>query len=121
MTTETALPRARSDAPFYLLAALAGASIGWLDVTVNDLLFTALLVLAACMLFGILRPRRPWRWVIAMVAFISITEFALSVSGRARPSQAQVYGVFLTALPGVAGAYGGAVVRSVVDHLRQGT
>ena len=121
MTTETALPRARSDAPFYVLAALAGIGTGWLDVTINDLLFTALLVLAACMLLGLLRPRWPWRWVIAMVIFIPLTEFALSVSGRAHPSRAQVYGVFLTALPGVAGAYGGAVVRSVVDHLRQGT
>src|ERR1700677_3735560 len=104
MTTETALPRARSDAPFYLLAALAGASIGWLDVTVNDLLFTALLVLAACMLLGILRPRRPWRWVIAMVAFISITEFALSVSGRAKSRQAKEDGVFLIAITRVAAA-----------------
>ena len=121
MTTETASPRAWSDAPFYVLAALAGVGTGWLDVAVNDLLFTALLVLAACMLLGILRPRRPWRWVIAMVSFISLTEVALSVSGRARPGRAQVYGVFLTALPGVAGAYGGAVVRSVLDHLRQGT
>src|SRR5947208_1313610 len=30
---------------FYLLAALAGAGIGWVDVVVKDLLFTALLVL----------------------------------------------------------------------------
>ncbi|MGA8270049.1 MAG: hypothetical protein WB919_00710 [Candidatus Sulfotelmatobacter sp.] len=121
MTTETASPRAGNDAPFYVLAALAGVGTGWVDLIVDDLLFTALLVLAACMLLGLLRPRWPWRWVIAMVAFIPITEFALSVSGNAHPSRAQVYGAFLTALPGVAGAYGGAVVRSVLDHLRQGT
>src|SRR5271156_830482 len=120
MKTETALPRAGRDTPFYLLAAIAGVSTGWMDVTIDDLLFTALLVLAACMLLGMLRPRRPWRWVIAMVVFIPLTEFALSVSGRAHPSRVQVYGAFLTALPGVAGAYGGAVVRGVLDHLRQG-
>jgi hypothetical protein len=31
-----------------------------------------------------------------------------------------VYGSFLTLLPGVAGAYGGAVMRKVFDNLRAG-
>jgi len=37
-----------------------------------------------------------------------------------KPTRGQVYGGFLTALPGVAGAYGGAVMRRVLDNLRQG-
>jgi ABC-type multidrug transport system permease subunit len=118
--TPSASP-ARSDAPFYFLAVVAGIGTGWVDVTVNDLLFTALLVLAACMLLGLLRPRWPWRWVVVMVVFIPLTEFAAYLKGTAHPSRAQVYGAFLTALPGVAGAYGGSVVRGVVDHLRHRT
>ena len=39
-----------SDAWFYLLAAVCGVGAGWADVAVDDLLFTALLVLASCML-----------------------------------------------------------------------
>ena len=31
-----------------------------------------------------------------------------------------MYGSFLAFLPGIAGAYGGAVVRRVMDNLRQG-
>jgi len=58
MSTETVSLWTRSEVPFYLLAALAGIATGWVDVAINDLLFTALLVLMACMLLGLLRPRR---------------------------------------------------------------
>ncbi len=120
METETVSRPAGSDAPFYLLAALAGIGTGWVDVAVDDLLFTALLVLMACMLLGVLRPRWPWRWVVVVVLFIPLTELAAYLILHVKPARAQVYGSFLTALPGIAGAYGGAVVRGVVDRLRQG-
>jgi hypothetical protein len=120
MTSETELPPARSDVPFYVLAAVAGIFTGWVDVAVDDLLFTALLVLMACMLLGILRPRRPWRWVVAVGMFVPLTELAAYLIRSVKPTQAQVYGSFLTLLPGIAGAYGGAVVRGVMDNLRQG-
>jgi hypothetical protein len=107
--------------PFYLLAALAGIGTGWTDLIIDDLLFTALLVLMACMLLGVLRPRRPWRWVVVVGMFIPLTELAAYLILTVKPTRAQVYGSFLASLPGVAGAYGGAVVRGVVDHLRQGT
>jgi hypothetical protein len=105
---------------FYLLAALAGMGTGWVDVTVNDLLFTALLALMACMLLGLLRPRWPWRWVVVVGMFIPLTELAAYVILAVKPTRAQVYGSFLAVLPGVAGAYGGSVVRRAVDNLRQG-
>lgn len=119
MTIEPVSAR-QSDWPFYLLAAALGMGTGWVDVAVNDLLFTALLALMACMLLGILRPRWPWRWVAAVVIFIPIAEMTAYLVTNLKPTRAQVYGSFLTALPGTAGAYGGAVVRRVVDNLRQG-
>jgi hypothetical protein len=120
MTTDSVSPRVRSEVPFYVLAAVAGIGAGWADVAVNDLLFTALLVLAACMLMGVLRPRWPWRWVIVVGMFIPLTELAAYLVLAVKPTRAQVYGSFLAALPGIAGAYGGSIVRSVVDNLRQG-
>ena len=113
-------PQARSDVPFYVLAAVAGIGTGWADVAVNDLLFTALLVLMACMLFGLLRPRWPWRWVVVVGAFIPLTELAAYLILTVKPTRAQVYGSFLAALPGIAGAYGGSLMRGVLDNLRQG-
>jgi hypothetical protein len=120
VSTDPISRASRSDTVPYLLAAFCGIATGLADVAVNDLLFTALLVLAACMLLGTLRPRRPWRWMIAVVVFIPLTELAAYLVMTVRPTRGQAYGSVLTALPGIAGAYGGAVVRQVVDNLRQG-
>jgi ABC-type multidrug transport system permease subunit len=120
MSTEITSRRVRSDLPWYVLAALAGIGTGWVDVLVNDLLFTALLVLMACMLLGLLRPRWPWRWVVVVAIFIPLTELAAYVIMTVKPTRGQVFGSFLTALPGMAGAYGGAVMRRAIDNLRQG-
>jgi len=106
------------DVPFYALAAVAGIATGYADVVINDLLFTALLVLASCMFLGLLRPRWPWRWVVTVVLFIPLTEFAAHALTSFQPAPAQVYGGILTALPGIAGAYGGSTMRSVLDNLR---
>jgi ABC-type multidrug transport system permease subunit len=119
MTSEPE-PRARNDVLFYVLAGLAGVGTGWVDVSVNDLLFTALLVLMACMGLGLLRPRWPWRWVVVVAICIPLTELAAYVVMTVKPTRGQVYGSFLTALPGMAGAYGGAVMRRAIDNLRQG-
>jgi hypothetical protein len=120
MTPKRISLRARSDVPFYMLAALAGIGTGLTDVAVNDLLFTALLVLAACMLLGLLRPRWPWRWVAMVGVFIPLSELGAYLIVSVKPTRAQMYGSFLAALPGIAGAYGGSLMRGVIDNLRQG-
>ena len=112
--------RAGSDLWFYLLAAVCGIATGFADVVINDLLFTALLVLAACMLLGILRPRWPWRWVVTVGVFVPVTEMAAYVLLTVKPTRAQVYGSFLVLFPGIAGAYGGATVRRVYENLTKG-
>lgn len=109
-----------ADAPFYLLAALCGIGAGWADVAINDLLLTALLVLASCMLLGLLRPRWPWRWVVAVGIFIPLTELGAYLIRTVKPTRPQVWGSFLASLPGIAGAYGGSLMRRVMDNLRQG-
>jgi len=114
------MSRTFKDAWFHVLAALCGIGIGGVDVVVDDLLVTALLVVMACLLFGMLRPRWPWRWVVMVGIFIPLTEFVAYVLLTVKPTRAQIYGSFLAFLPGIAGAYGGAVVRRVMDNLRQG-
>jgi ABC-type multidrug transport system permease subunit len=120
VTIESDSPPGGSDAPFYLLAALAGIGTGWADVMIDDLLFTALLVLMACMLLGLLRPRWPWRWVVVVGVFVPLAELAAYLMLTVKPTRAQVYGSFLASLPGIAGAYGGSLMRGVIDNLRQG-
>src|ERR1700739_1532728 len=111
---------ANHDAWFFLLAALCGIGVGWADVAVDDLLFTAVLVVLACMLLGMLRPRWPWRWVLMVGVFIPLTELSAYLVLTVKPTRAQIYGSFLAFLPGVAGAYGGSLIRTVIDNLKQG-
>jgi len=93
---------------------------GCADVAMDDLLFTALLVVASCMMLGLLRPRWPWRWVLAVGVFIPLTELSAYLIRTVKPSPAQIYGSFLAFLPGIAGAYGGSLMRGVIDNLREG-
>jgi hypothetical protein len=111
--------RGKKDVFYYLLAALCGMGTGWADVAINDLLFTALLMLASCMMLGLLRRRRPWRWVVAVGIFIPLMELAAYKIQAIKPSRGQIYGSFLSFLPGIAGAYGGAIMRGVIDNLMQ--
>jgi len=113
------LPERRpgGDAFYYLLAALSGALAGWLDIKVGDLLLTAMVVLAANMLLGFLSPRKPWRWVVLVGVFVPVVEWLAYFFLSEKPERAQIYESFLAFVPGIAGAYGAAVGRGVVDNL----
>jgi len=108
-----------SDLFCYLLAALFGAAAGWADIKVGDLLLTATIVLAACMLLGFVSPRRPWRWVLIVGVFVPVVEWLAYYILSQKPDRAQIYESFLAFLPGIAGAFGGAMSRGVVDNLFQ--
>jgi hypothetical protein len=109
--------KSQSDGFYYVLAALSGMLAGWLDIKVGDLLLTAMAVLAACMLFGILSPRKPWRWVLLVGVFVPVVEWLAYFFLLQKPQRAQIYESFLAFVPGIAGAFGGAMGRGLVDNL----
>src|SRR6516165_7615669 len=104
------------DWPYYFLGAVCGVGTGWVDVVVDDLLLTALLVTSSCLLLGLLRARWPWRWVVCVGTFIPLTELAAYMVRTVKPTRSQIYGSFLAFLPGIAGAYGGSFMRRVVEN-----
>jgi hypothetical protein len=108
MPEQSANPR---DLSIYLLGAFLGFCAGALQVKIGDLLFTALVVLASTMLLGVLRPKQAWRWsllvgigvpIVTLLAYLFLTE---------KPYRAQIYESALAFLPGIAGAYSGAVAH----------
>jgi hypothetical protein len=105
------------DLPIYILGALLGLSAGWLDVKVGDLLLTALLVLASTMLLGMLRPERPWRWILLVGSCVPLVVFLAYFFLTEKPYLAQVYESFLGFLTGAAGAYGGAAGRKAMTEI----
>jgi hypothetical protein len=112
--------RSAGDSLQYFLAGGFGMLAGWVDIRVGDLLFTALIVLASCMLLGFVRPRNAWRWVVLVGIFVPLVEwFAYSMLSQ-KPERAQIYESFLAFLPGIVGAYGGAFGRGVVNNLFPG-
>jgi hypothetical protein len=109
--------KSQGDGFYYVLAALSGMLAGWLDIKVGDLLLTAMAVLTACMLFGILSPRKPWRWVLLVGVFVPVVEWLAYFFLSQKPQRAQIYESFLAFVPGIAGAFGGAMGRGLVDNL----
>jgi hypothetical protein len=107
----------QSDRGIYFLGGVLGLLAGVLDVKVGDLLLTALLVLAATMLLGALRPQRPWRWTLLVAAFVPLVQLAAYLALTDKPYRAQIYESFLGFLTGVAGAYGGATARRGLREL----
>ncbi len=88
----------KSDVFIYLLAVLFGLSAGLLEITVGDLLATALCVLISTLVLGFVRPRRAWRWTVIVGAFVPLMRLAALVTG-------------------IAGSYAGAMARLGVDQL----
>ncbi len=92
------------DSLYYLMAISFGVFAGWMDIKVGDLLFTALIVLASCMLLGFVRPVKPWRWVLVIGIFVPAVEWLAYYFLAQKPERAQIYESFLAFLPGIAGA-----------------
>jgi hypothetical protein len=116
------LPEKKSDGDgfYYSLAVMLGALAGWVNIKAGDLLLTAMVVLAACMLLGILSPRKPWRWVLLVGVFVPVVEWLAYFFLSQKPERAQIYESFLAFLPAIAGAFGGAMGRGLVDNLFSG-
>ena len=66
-----------------------------------------------------LRPQRPWRWIITVAMFGPIVQLLAYLFLTEKPYRAQIYESFLGFLTGIAGAYGGSVLRHAIDELRK--
>lgn len=100
-----------------MLGACLGGLAGIAEVKVGDLLLTAVLVLISTMLLGMLRPQRPWRWVLLVASFVPALVLLAFVFLAEKPYPAQVYESFLGFLTGAAGAYAGALGRRAFDEI----
>jgi hypothetical protein len=111
------LSMAKSAIPIYILGAVLGIAAGIIDIKIGDLLFTALIVLVATLVLGMLRPSKPWRWILLVASFVPTMQLLAYLLLTQKPTRAQIYESFLCFLAGIAGAYGGAVVHRVWREL----
>jgi energy-converting hydrogenase Eha subunit A len=101
----------------YALAVLLGAATGYVNVRVEDLMLTAVMVTAFAMFLAFLRPERPWRWAVLVSAIIPIGEVAAFKLTGQKLNRAGISEAILAVLPANAGAYGGAALRTVIREL----
>jgi hypothetical protein len=107
----------KSDVPIYALAVLLGICAGILDLTVHDLLVTALFVLVSTLALGFIRPRRPWRWILVVAPFVPLLQLMAYLFLAWKPYRAQIWESGLGFVTGTAGCYCGALARLGVDEL----
>jgi hypothetical protein len=107
----------KSDWFIYALGVLLGLCAGFLEITVGDLLVTALFVLLSTLVLGFLRPARAWRWILVVGTFVPLLRLMAYLLLNQKPYRAQVWESLLGFSTGVAGAYAGAMGRKGVDEL----
>jgi lysylphosphatidylglycerol synthetase-like protein (DUF2156 family) len=105
------------DVFIYLLAVLFGLSAGLLEITVGDLLATALCVLISTLVLGFVRPRRAWRWTVIVGPFVPLMRLAAYLVMNQKPYRAQIWESGLGLVTGIAGSYAGAMARLGVEQL----
>ena len=102
---------------YYVLGIVLGAATGYVNVRVEDLMLTAVMVTAFAMLIAFIRPDRPWRSAVLVSALIPIGEVvAFKLTGQ-KLNRAGISEAILAILPANAGAYGGAALRMVIREL----
>jgi hypothetical protein len=108
---------------FALFALILGAGCGALHVMVEsmsepDPIISALGVTVATMILGLLRPARPWRWVLFVGIPVPLAiMLAKAIVPASHFTRASIAGSVLVSLPGCAGAFGGSLLRRKISEL----
>jgi hypothetical protein len=102
---------------FYVLAVLFGVSAGILEVTVGDLLVTALFILVCTMALGAARPQRASHWIVLVGIFVPLVRLATYFGLNQRPYRAQIWESALGFVTAAVGSYCGVFARKAVEEL----
>jgi hypothetical protein len=103
--------------PWYALALLFGAISGFAEVMAGDLMLTGFLALFFCLVMGLLRPARPWRWTLIVCGCIPLSRLIAADVLHIYTERAQIYEAFASFITGNAGAYAGSLGRRRLDDL----
>src|SRR5437016_1037095 len=101
----------------YTLAVLSGLSAGILEITLNDLLVTALFILICTMVLGALRPQRAWVWVVIVGICVPLARIISYFALNQRPYRAQIWESALGLVTAAVGSYCGVFACKAVTEL----
>ena len=109
--------RNKSSAVNYILGAILGLGAGIIDVRLGDLLVTAVFVMLATMLLGLLRPERAWRWTVLVAVCVPLVQILAHTFLKEHIALSHIQLSFSGFLTGTVGAYAGAFARMGIDLL----
>jgi hypothetical protein len=109
--------RNKSSAVNYILGAILGLGAGIIDVRLGDLLVTAVFVMLATMLLGLLRPERAWRWTVLVAVCVPLVQILAHTFLKEHIALSHIQLSFSGFLTGTVGAYAGAFARLGIDLL----
>jgi hypothetical protein len=94
----------------FIPAVLVGILIAWIDSspTWDDAGITAFAILVVCGLLGFFSPHKPWVWALAVGIWIPLAAIFFTHN----------YGGLIALVFAFVGAYGGMLVRRMVDSAR---
>ncbi len=107
----------KPDLLYYTPAILVGLSAGILEITVNDLLATALFILVCTMILGAARPQRAWHWIVIVGICVPLARSASYFALNQRPYRAQIWESGLGLVTAAVGSYCGVFARKAVEEL----
>lgn len=108
---------AKSDAVVYFFAILLGICAGLLENRIADFLVTVVFILAVTTVLGFIRPKRPWRWMIAVAVWVPLTELAAYIFLSQKPYRSQIWASGFVFVAGTVGCLSGAFGRRGVNEL----
>lgn len=107
----------KSDLLYYVLAVLFGLSAGFVEVQLNDLLATALVIMICTMVLGAARPQHALKWIVivglCVPAVRAVTYFLL----KQQADRAQIWESALSFVVAAVGTYTGVFARRAVTEL----
>jgi len=101
--------------------ALAGGLIaGLIDFNATEPQPAALLVLIFAGILGLIQPRNAWRWAIIVALGLPLAHLSLRQLGwqPRDPVSPGEYATLIALIPAFIGAYGGVLVRRVIQTAR---
>ncbi len=100
-----------------ILALVAGLLTGAVDFNATEPQPAALMVLVFAGILGFSQPRNAWRWAIIVALGLPLAQLLLLQFGfhPRDPVGPGVYGTLIALIPAFIGAYGGVLLRRVIQ------
>ena len=104
----------------HLLALFLGILIGILDLSTDEVQFTALLLLVFGFFWGFERSKGAWKWAVTFALWVPVFQFLnIAVTGAEKKIISEGFGSLAAFIPSFIGVYAGVAIRWTVNRYQR--